>query len=115
VHHILLSVPSRLEEEYRRPLLTFQSTEASEELLLRKRASLAESLLKSTKSMCRQFCFHLYWHLSRLARIFLLFHFTSLLHPTCRGATTHFAPEVHSLRHRARVPALLCSLYTKYK
>lgn len=43
VQHIILSVPAWLEEEYRQPLLTFQSTEASEELLLRKRASLAES------------------------------------------------------------------------
>jgi len=45
VHHIVLGVPAWLEEEYRQSLLTFQSAEASEELLLRKRASLAESLL----------------------------------------------------------------------
>lgn len=46
MHHVVLSVPAWLEEKYRQSLLTFQSAEASEELLLRKRASLAESLLE---------------------------------------------------------------------
>ena len=40
----------------------------------------------------------------RVWRALLAFHFTSLSHSTRRGATTHFSPEVHSLRQRVRVP-----------
>ena len=78
MHHVVLSVPAWLEDEYRQSLLTFQSAEASEELLLRKRASLAESLLAVDQVdvppallsfVLAPFAFG--------AHLFLLFHFTS--------------------------------------
>ena len=68
--------------------------------------------MKSTKSMCRQLCFHLYPPAPfAFGALFLLFHFTYLSHSTRRGATTHFPLEVHSLRHRVRALVPLCSLH----